>query len=147
MKNFLISFLVFISLIVLFSVQDAPDEPTTHRGSGTKVQGNSGMVVPGDGAEPVEVILQTEPVEEIPQAEPVEEKEEMKPNPPKAPIANGRSQIIKPPIVVDRANGTEVFRLCNQQVFLLPKRRKWGNTTKKNTRRKPNEQKNLFIPI
>lgn len=149
MKNFLISFLVFIALIVLFSVQDAPDEPTTHRGSGTKVQGNSGAVIPGDGAEPVEVIPQTEPVEEIPQAEPVEEKEETKtkPNPPKSPMANRRPRRIQPCIVVDRANGTEVFRLCNQQVFLLPKRRKWGNTTKKNTRRKPNEQKNLFIPI
>lgn len=132
MKNFLISFLVFIALIVLFSVQDAPDEPTTHRGSGTKVQGNSGMVIPGDGAEPAEVILQTEPMEEIPQAEPVEEKEEMKPNPPKAPIANGRSQIIKPPIVVDRAKGINVPRLCNQQVFLVPKRKVYRVRTKRN---------------
>ena len=134
MKNFMFSLLLTLALIVLFSFQDTPDEPATHRGNGTKVQGNSGMVVPGDGAEPVEVIPQTEPVEEIPQAEPVEEKEETKtkPNPHKSSMANRRPRRIQPCIVVDRAKGINVPRLCNQQVFLVPKRKVYRVRTKRN---------------
>lgn len=72
MKNFLISLLVFAVLVVAFSFVKSPIELTTPKGSGTRFEGDSGMVVPGERTEPLEVVTQTEPEDAFIPTEPLE---------------------------------------------------------------------------
>lgn len=58
MKDFFIALLVTVVLVAIFSSIPAPiEELTKGNGIGTEVPGDSGMVLPGKGSEPAEVIM------------------------------------------------------------------------------------------
>ncbi len=56
-KQFLISIAVIAILGVIFSASNFHAEIETPKGSGTQYKGDSGTVVPGNGADPVGVIM------------------------------------------------------------------------------------------
>lgn len=68
MKDFVLTVLIAAALIAAFSYWGQPNEPTTNpKGYGTRFQGDSGPVLPGDGTEPVTATIppETETVAEV----------------------------------------------------------------------------------
>ena len=83
MKDIVLTVLITVALVAGFSTHGSlVESETTPKGYGTQIQGDAGMVIPGDGTEPVMATIppESEPIAETQTTESESESEPIAPD-------------------------------------------------------------------